>query len=150
MYNAFMKGVQRFGLPSRVRTDQGRENIEVARYMLRQCGCNRSSVLVGSSVHNQRIEQTWRDLHHCITRIYYRLFYHLEHCGVLNPLSKRDLFALHYVYLPRINESITTFADSWNHYGLRTAHNDSPLQPYTTGYLQLRHMDVWLSSRQGV
>ena len=30
MYTAFMKGVQRFGLPSRVRTDQGRENIEVA------------------------------------------------------------------------------------------------------------------------
>ena len=112
MYNAFMKGVQRFGLPSRVRTDQGRENIKVARYMLRHRGCNRSSVLVGSSVHNQRIEQTWRDLHHCITRIYYRLFYHLEHCGVLNPLSERDLFALHYVYLPRINESITTFADS--------------------------------------
>ena len=67
---------------------------------------------------------------------------HLEHCGVLNPLSERDLFALHYGYLPRINESITTFADSLNHHGLRTAHNDSPLQLYTTGYLQLRHMDV--------
>jgi len=142
MYTAFMKGVQRFGLPSRVRTDQGRENIEVARYMLRHRGCNRSSVLVGSSVHNQRIERLWRDLHRCITGIYYRLFYHLEHCGLLNPLSERDLFALHYVYLPRINESITTFADSWNHHGLRTAHNSSPLQLYTTGYLQLRHMDV--------
>ena len=63
-------------------------------------------------------------------------------CGVLNPLSERDLFALRYVYLPHINESITTFAYSWNHHGLRTAHNDSPLQLYTTGYLQLRHMDV--------
>ena len=51
MYNTFMKGVQRFGLPSRVRTDQGRENIEVARYMLHHHGCNCSSVLVGSSVH---------------------------------------------------------------------------------------------------
>ena len=78
----------------------------------------------------------------CITGIYYRLFYHLEHCGMLNPLNERDPFALHYVYLPRINESITTFADSWNHHGLRTAHNDSPLQLYTTGYLQLIHMDV--------
>ena len=50
MYNAFMKGVQCFGLSSRVRTDQGRENIEVARYMLCHHGCNHSSVLVGSSV----------------------------------------------------------------------------------------------------
>ena len=30
MHNAFMKGVQYFGLPPRVRTDQGKENIEVA------------------------------------------------------------------------------------------------------------------------
>ena len=44
--------------------------------------------------------------------------------------------------LPRINESITAFADSWNHHGLRTAHNGLPLQLYTTGYLQLRHMNV--------
>ena len=97
MYNAFMQGVQRFGLPSRICTDQGRENILVARHMLRHHGCSHSSVLIGSLVHNQRFERLWRDLHRCVTGIYYQLFYHLEQGGLLNPLSERDLFALHYV-----------------------------------------------------
>ena len=91
MYNAFMQGVQRFGLPSRIRTDQGRENILFACHMQRHRGCSRSSVLVGSSVHNQRIERLWRDLHRCVTGIYYRLFYYLEQGGLLNPLSEKDL-----------------------------------------------------------
>ena len=83
MYNAFMKDVQCFGLPSRVRTDQGRENIEVAQYMLRHRGCNHSSVLVGSSVHNQRIMERFASLHN--RNILLTVLYHLEHCGVLNP-----------------------------------------------------------------
>lgn len=141
MHRAFMQGVQRYGLPSRIRTDQGRENYEIARHMLRHRGSDRRSVLVGSSVHNQRIERLWRDLHRCVTGIYYRLFYHLEHCGLLNPLDERDLFALHYVYLPRINDSIGAFAESWNHHGIRTAHNSSPRQLYISGFLRLRNAE---------
>ena len=63
MYNTFMEGVQRFGLPSRVRTDQGRENIQVACHMLCHRGCSHSSVLVGSSVHNQRIERFYGEIY---------------------------------------------------------------------------------------
>ena len=55
MYNPFLKAVSQYGLPSRIRVDQGGEKVLVARHMLRYRGTDRRSVLVGSSVHNQRI-----------------------------------------------------------------------------------------------
>ena len=55
VYDLFLRAVELYGLPSRVRCDQGTENIHVARHMLRHRGVERRSVLVGSSVHNQRL-----------------------------------------------------------------------------------------------
>ena len=58
----FKEAVKQYSIPSRVRSDQGLENIEVAKFMLLNRGLERSSVLVGASVHNQRIERLWRDV----------------------------------------------------------------------------------------
>ena len=53
--NAFLEGVQRYGLPSRVRSDFGGENVLVASYMIRNRGPDRNSMITGNSTHNQRI-----------------------------------------------------------------------------------------------
>lgn len=138
VYNLFVQAVRRFSLPSRVRSDQGQENRLVALHMIRHCGIERRSMIVGSSVHNQRIERLWRDLFQSTLRLYYRLFYYLEARGALDPIDPLDLYSLHYVYLPRINRSLAQFEEGWNHHGIRTAAHMSPHQLFAAGALQLQ------------
>lgn len=148
--SCFTEAVRRYGIPSRIRTDQGRENTLVALFQLQHRGHGRGSIITGSSVHNQRIERIRRDMHRCVTQLYYRLFYFLEEKGVLNPVNELHLFALHHVFLERINKSLLAFKDGWNMHGLRTERNHTPLQLFNAGFLRLRNsgleaMDLFLN-----
>ena len=63
VYKLFREAVATYGIPSRVRSGKGGENILVCHYMVTVRGVGRGSHIAGSSVHNQRIERLWRDVY---------------------------------------------------------------------------------------
>jgi len=69
-------------------------------------GEGRASYIAGSSVHNSRIERLWRDVRTNVLSTYAVVFHSLENEEVLDVENEVDLFCLHYVYLPRIHESL--------------------------------------------
>ena len=130
----FLHATRDLGWPLRVRSDKGGENVDVARAMLQKRGTGRSHI-TGSSVHNQRIERLWRDVFHCVGHSYYAMFYDLEDCGYLDPDNDADLFAIHYVFLPRINRLLCQFSNGWNNHALRTENSLTPIQLWSRGML---------------
>ena len=101
--SAFQRAVQQFGVPSRVRGDHGGENIEVARFMVRERGEGRGSFIAGPSTRNQRIERLWREVFRCVSFLFYGVFYSLEEKGYLNVNNPAEMFLLHFIFLPRID-----------------------------------------------
>ena len=105
--------------------------------MLERHGLAENPVITGKSVHNQRIERLWVDVFIYVAQYWRNVFLYLEaECG-LDPTNEMHLYALHYVYLPRINNMIEEFQAFWNNHSLRTENNKTPLQLWTEGFYQL-------------
>ena len=73
-----IRATSEYGLPSRIRTDRGGENVGVWRYMnyMRGEGCE--FYITGSSVHNARIERLWRVVRTNVLSTYAVVFHTLE------------------------------------------------------------------------
>lgn len=142
---AFLCGVQEYGLPSRVRSDKGGENVGIAEYMVNRRGIGRGSIITGRSVHNQRIERLWRDLFTCCVSYFYFLFYAMEGEGVLRVDEEVDLYALHFVFMPKLQAQLDMFRQGWCHHRLRTERNRTPHQLWILGFENYEANDCCIS-----
>ncbi|XP_062317629.1 uncharacterized protein LOC134021136 isoform X1 [Osmerus eperlanus] len=131
----FLKATCLYGLPSRVRSDHGGENTQVALFMNIVQGVERSSHITGESVHNQRIERLWRDVFLQVLHYFYNEFYSLEDAAILDPENDIHKLSLHLTYLPEIQRRLNMFREAWNQHSLRTENNRTPSQIWTEGML---------------
>lgn len=81
--------------------------------MVWQMGPGRGSAFRGKSVHNQRVEQLWRDGYTKVLDLFDRLFFHLEDTNGLDINNPTHMMALHFTFQPRIQAALRKWANSY-------------------------------------
>ena len=60
----------------------------------------------------------------------------MEDSGLLDIDNEVHMYTLHYIFIPRINNSLDKFSNSRNNHGISTESNMSPLQLWISGLAQ--------------
>lgn len=125
-FTAFQRGIDQYGIPARLRTDRGGENITIGAYMIASRGYN--EFLTEPSTRNQRIERFWRDVTRTVLNYYHILFSFLANNWNCDFDNVHHLYIIHYLFLPCIDEDLQRFREMWNNHKLRTEQSKSPNQ----------------------
>ena len=135
LVDCFITAVINYGLPSRVRSDMGLENVKIADYMIEKRGVGCGSMITSKSTHNQRIERLWRDVYTGVLGFFYQMFHFMEDNAILDPLNTHHISALHHVFLPLINQKLKIWQQAWSSHRMRTTKR-SPMQLWLSSQMQ--------------
>jgi hypothetical protein len=135
VHGNFKSAVRETGyVPHRIRCDKGKENSDVIYAMWRLRGLyTRTPVLTGRSVHNTRIERLWREVHRLIGERFKGIFLKLEDQGYLSVDSTVDLWCLHQVFIPYINQALREFRAMWDMHPSSSMGAKTPMREWLEG-----------------
>jgi hypothetical protein len=129
VYDQFFAAIHNYGLPVRIRVDKGGENVLACQYFAQARGFLNNPVLVGKSVHNQRIERFWVDLKKDVLTFYLSLFQYFEYqLRIFDPDDQSCVFVLHYLFKQMINQHLREYIGTWNNHKISTENNQRPNQ----------------------
>lgn len=126
-----------YSIPSRIRIDGGSEYNFIESFMNQLDESKRC--IRGKSVHNTRIERLWRDCREKVSDKYITIFDSMERFGILNIDEDVHLFALHFVFLPRIRRDLAIWKNAHNNHPVRLENNKTPFQLWLSGSMLNRH-----------
>ena len=76
--------------------------------------------MVGKSCQNQRIERMWVDIWNNVRNVCPDIFVLMEDMSILDITEPKHMWALHYVFIARLNIAFKKFTMQWNHHRLST------------------------------
>jgi hypothetical protein len=114
LFEPFSAAVQKFGPPLRVRSEFAAEHALIKRYMeeVRPATCK--PFLVGSSVHNQRIEHWWRLLWEKVVWYHKNAIQEMVDQGYFIPDDPYHRISFQDVYIPILQEIINEWIGTRN------------------------------------
>ena len=126
--NFYMDQVEQVGIPVLVCLDRGTENgtlMDIQTLLRSEHNDTFSNrpVRVGSSVHNQRIEQWWGYLRRNFTQFYMSLFKDLRDSGILNVGDPLHIECLRFCFNQLLQTELTQVKEHWNLHVIRKQKN---------------------------
>lgn len=116
----FERATNQYGYPWHIRTDRGLENSLTWERMLEVRGRGTRAVIVGPSTRNTRIERLWLTVGVHKIRFWRRLFQSMEDQNGLDIENDLHLWALHYIFVPRLNQELSAWIVGFNNHRHRS------------------------------
>ena len=88
-------------MQARVRGDKGAKNNSILKYIQQKQGY-KGACIRRPSVHNRLIEGLHYDTTHCVLSHFIDIFLYMEDHELLDRGNKVDIYALQFVFVPRI------------------------------------------------
>ena len=74
-------------------------------------------------------------MHRSVIVTFGNLFRALEAEGHFDHLNEVDIYCLHYIFVPRINQALSSFVEGWNNHSVSTEGNQTPYQMFLLGLM---------------